>query len=90
MKLYEINEEINNLIDAARSVCKRTEPPCVTLLQLNNGYLLLAKTLPKQVCRQLSEYMKSVFLTDSTCAVLHEHSVVLLDDQPLSALRGGA
>ena len=83
-------QEINALIDAARSVFKHRKPPRVTLLQMNDGFLLLAKGLPKQVRHQLLEYLNPVYLTAAACAVLREHSVVLLDDQPLSTLCGGA
>lgn len=81
----------NDLIDAARAACAThcgtTE---VTLLQSDHHYYLLTPPLNARIRTLLSEYMHELPLSASVRETLKEQCTVLLDNQPLSALCGGA
>ena len=82
-------QEINALIDAARSVCRTGKNSArVTLLGVNDGFLLFPGLTTKSAFCLLSEYLEPVYLSSAACAVLREHGRVLLEDAPFSALCG--
>ena len=82
-------DEIDDLIDLSRAVCKDCEDPRITLLQTPQGFLLLSPRLSVPCRRLFAEFLQPMRIDEDTLALLQERCSVLLRDAPLSVLSGG-
>ena len=83
--------EENAVIDAARAAAFAQEAQLpATLMKTPGGYLLCLRRVPARLRRLLCEFMEPVPLCENAVSALAERGTLLLREQPLSALGGGA